>query len=95
MGSSPNSSAWPASRRPTRSCTPRRVSELRRGGRRIVEDAIAGVEAGRAGAFGLVVAIERAAAATALTRAGADVVVSDLAQTLPASEPSPETGVTD
>lgn len=48
----------------------------------VVEDAIAGVEAGRAGGFGLVVAIDRTGEAAALARAGADRVVTDLGDTL-------------
>ena len=48
----------------------------------VVEDAIAGVEAGRAGGFALVVAIDRTGSAEALARAGADVVVTDLGDTL-------------
>ena len=48
-----------------------------------MEDAIAGVEAGRAGGFGLVVAIDRTGETAALVRAGADVVVTDLGDTLP------------
>ncbi|HEX6332082.1 MAG TPA: trehalose-phosphatase [Actinomycetota bacterium] len=46
----------------------------------IVEDSIAGVEAGRRGAFALVVGVDRAGHADALRRAGADVVVADLAE---------------
>lgn len=45
----------------------------------VVEDAISGVQAGAAGAFGLVIGVDRGAGAEALRRAGADVVVSDLA----------------
>ena len=48
----------------------------------VVEDAIAGVEAGRAGGFGLVVAIDRTGDSNALARAGADRVVNDLGDTL-------------
>ena len=48
----------------------------------VVEDAIAGVEAGRAGGFGLVVAIDRTGERDALARAGADHVVDDLGGTL-------------
>ena len=48
----------------------------------VIEDAISGVEAGRAGAFGLVVGVDRSGQADALTRAGADIVVSDLAELL-------------
>ena len=49
----------------------------------VVEDAIAGVAAGRAGGFALVVGIDRAGAPDDLARAGADPVVTDLADTLP------------
>lgn len=44
----------------------------------VVEDAIAGVRAGRAGGFGLVVGVDRAGDPGALRDAGADLVVSDL-----------------
>ena len=46
----------------------------------IVEDAIAGVRAGRAGGFGLVVGVDRAGDPDALRDAGADLVVADLAE---------------
>lgn len=46
----------------------------------VVEDAIPGVAAGAAGDFGLVVGVDRGAGATELTEAGADIVVSDLAE---------------
>jgi alpha,alpha-trehalose phosphorylase len=49
----------------------------------VVEDALAGVEAGRAGAFGLVIGVARGAAPKALRRAGADIVVEDLAELVP------------
>ena len=48
----------------------------------VFEDALAGVEAGRAGGFGIVIGIDRTGQATALRRHGADVVVSDLADLL-------------
>jgi beta-phosphoglucomutase family hydrolase len=44
----------------------------------VVEDAIAGVQAGRAGGFGLVVGVDREGAPEALRQAGADIVVGDL-----------------
>ncbi|MDR1807661.1 MAG: HAD-IA family hydrolase [Propionibacteriaceae bacterium] len=44
----------------------------------VVEDALAGVAAGRAGAFGLVVGVDRGAGAGALRAAGADVVIRGL-----------------
>ena len=46
----------------------------------VYEDALAGVEAGRNGNFGLVVGIDRAGQAEALKQHGADVVVKDLAE---------------
>ena len=52
----------------------------------VVEDAISGVEAARAGGFALVVAIDRTGSAEGLARAGADVVVTDLGDTLPDGE---------
>jgi HAD superfamily hydrolase (TIGR01509 family) len=48
----------------------------------VFEDAIAGVEAGRAGHFALVVGIDRVGHAEALSKHGADVVVSDLDELL-------------
>ncbi|MBX6722170.1 MAG: beta-phosphoglucomutase family hydrolase [Dactylosporangium sp.] len=46
----------------------------------VFEDAIAGVEAGRAGGFRYVVGVDRVGQADELRRRGADVVVSDLAE---------------
>jgi len=46
----------------------------------VVEDALAGVAAGRAGAFGLVIGVARGAAPAALLAAGADIVVDDLGE---------------
>ncbi len=46
----------------------------------VFEDALAGVAAGRAGGFGLVVGVDRAGQAAQLRAAGADVVVADLAE---------------
>jgi beta-phosphoglucomutase family hydrolase len=48
----------------------------------VFEDALAGVEAGRAGDFGFVVGVDRVGQADALSEHGADVVVSDLAELL-------------
>lgn len=45
----------------------------------VFEDALAGVAAGRAGAFGFVVGVDRVGQAEALRDRGADIVVSDLA----------------
>lgn len=49
----------------------------------VVEDALVGVEAGRNGAFGLTIGIDRNGGGAALLDAGADVVVSDLAGVSP------------
>lgn len=49
----------------------------------VFEDALAGVEAGRAGGFGFVVGVDRAGQANALRDRGADLVVADLADLLP------------
>jgi beta-phosphoglucomutase family hydrolase len=46
----------------------------------VFEDALAGVEAGRAGGFGLVVGVDRVGQADALREHGADVVVTDLSE---------------
>jgi beta-phosphoglucomutase family hydrolase len=48
----------------------------------VFEDALAGVEAGRAGRFGYVVGVDRVGQADALKAHGADVVVTDLAELL-------------
>ena len=48
----------------------------------VFEDALAGVEAGRAGDFGYVVGVDRVGQAAALRKHGADIVVSDLAELL-------------
>jgi HAD superfamily hydrolase (TIGR01509 family) len=49
-------------------------------GSAVVEDAVSGVRAGRAGNFAYVVGVDRGAGKQALLAAGADVVVSDLAE---------------
>ncbi|HVV91449.1 MAG TPA: hypothetical protein VHB53_13215, partial [Solirubrobacterales bacterium] len=46
----------------------------------VFEDAVSGVEAGRAGRFGHVVGVDRVHHAAALREHGADVVVEDLAE---------------
>jgi beta-phosphoglucomutase family hydrolase len=46
----------------------------------VIEDALSGVEAGRNGAFGLVIGVDRVGQAHALRDHGADRVVSDLAE---------------
>ncbi len=48
----------------------------------MVEDALVGVEAGRAGGFGLVIGIDRGTGAEALLEHGADVVLTDLGDLL-------------
>jgi beta-phosphoglucomutase family hydrolase len=48
----------------------------------VFEDALSGVEAGRAGNFGLVVGVDRVGQAAALKEHGADIVVEDLAELL-------------
>ena len=60
----------------------------------VVEDALAGVKAGRAGRFGLVVGVDRDGRATELAAHGAGLVVSDLGELLAApseelSQPGP------
>lgn len=54
----------------------------------VVEDAIAGVKAGRAGQFGCVIGVDRSGQSQALHEAGADVVVTDLAQVRVTVEPA-------
>ncbi len=49
----------------------------------VFEDAIAGVQAGRSGQFGLVVGVARQNNASALQENGADIVVSDLSDLIP------------
>lgn len=46
----------------------------------VFEDAIAGVQAGHAGHFGVVIGVDRVGHAEALRRNGADIVVADLAE---------------
>jgi beta-phosphoglucomutase-like phosphatase (HAD superfamily) len=48
----------------------------------VFEDAVAGVEAGRAGRFGWVVGVNRVGQADALRSHGADRVVGDLGELL-------------
>ena len=50
----------------------------------VLEDAVSGVRAGAAGHFGLVIGVDRGAGVPALTDAGADVVVADLDELVPA-----------
>jgi len=55
----------------------------------VFEDALSGVAAGRDGRFGLVVGVDRGVGAARLTEAGADLVVTDLAEL---AEPQPTVG---
>ena len=48
----------------------------------VFEDALAGVESGRAGHFGLVVGVDRTGQAAELLEHGADIVVRDLEELL-------------
>src|SRR5262249_62403974 len=48
----------------------------------VVEDALAGVQSGRAGGFGLVVGVDREGSGDTLRTAGADGVGTDLAELL-------------
>ena len=48
----------------------------------VFEDALAGVAAGRAGNFGIVVGVDRVGQAAALSANGADIVVQDLSELL-------------
>lgn len=63
-----------------------------RGRAAVVEDAESGVASGRAGAFGLVVGVDRGAGAAVLLEQGADLVVDDLAELLEPAEPLEPTG---
>jgi beta-phosphoglucomutase family hydrolase len=49
----------------------------------VFEDAVSGVQAGRAGAFGLVVGVDRTGHGDLLADGGADIVVTDLRTLLP------------
>jgi beta-phosphoglucomutase family hydrolase len=51
----------------------------------VIEDALAGVQAGRAGEFGLVIGVNRRNQAKALREQGADLVVEDLGELLPSA----------
>jgi beta-phosphoglucomutase family hydrolase len=52
----------------------------------VLEDAVSGVRAGADGAFGLVVGVDRGAGPERLTEAGATIVVTDLAELVPAGD---------
>lgn len=68
------------SRRRTRFSLPRLNLVYRAQRAVVVEDAIAGVQAGRAGRFGLVIGVARKGEGAALMDNGADVVVTDLSE---------------
>ncbi len=53
----------------------------------VLEDALAGVEAGRRGGFGRVIGVDRTGRASDLSKAGADHVVTALSELLPAAQP--------
>jgi beta-phosphoglucomutase family hydrolase len=53
----------------------------------VVEDALAGVRAGRRGGFGLVIGVDRTGHPDELRAAGADLVVKDLAEVATAGHP--------
>jgi beta-phosphoglucomutase family hydrolase len=59
-----------------------RAFGLEPGAAAVFEDALAGVEAGRAGDFGFVVGVDRVGQAEALAEHGASTVVSDLSELL-------------
>ena len=71
----------------TRSSPAPSCSAWRRREAAVFEDALAGVAAGRAGGFGLVVGVDRVGQADALRAHGADVVVTDLAELLTRARP--------
>jgi beta-phosphoglucomutase family hydrolase len=52
----------------------------------VLEDAVSGVRAGAAGGFGLVIGVDRGAGEATLRDAGADLVVSDLAELVPGGD---------
>ncbi len=52
----------------------------------VFEDALAGVQAGRAGDFGFVVGVDRVGQADGLRQHGADIVVKDLAELMDGSQ---------
>lgn len=60
----------------------------------VVEDALAGVAAGRAGGFALVIGVDRANQADALRAQGADLVVRDLAELAVAPARATESALT-
>jgi HAD superfamily hydrolase (TIGR01509 family) len=59
-----------------------RVLGVEPGEAAVFEDALAGVRAGRAGGFAVVVGVDRVGQAVELRKQGADIVVTDLAELL-------------
>lgn len=55
----------------------------------VVEDAVSGVAAGAAGRFGMVIGVDRGAGRAALSAAGAQLVVRDLAELVPGDAGAP------
>jgi beta-phosphoglucomutase-like phosphatase (HAD superfamily) len=49
----------------------------------VFEDAVSGVQAGKAGSFGIVVGVDRGGNREALLENGATIVVGDLSELLP------------
>ena len=86
---SPRTAASRASRRRTRSCAAAQDLGVEPAAAAVFEDALAGVEAGRAGHFGCVVGVDRVGQAEALRDHGADVVVEDLAELLDRRDRAP------
>ena len=59
----------------------------------VIEDAQAGVQAGRAGGFGVVIGVTRENRAAILRQFGADIVVEDLAELLTSEQDTPVSDV--
>ncbi len=78
----PRNAGCTASPPPTPSSRPPGCSASEPANAAVFEDALAGVAAGRAGKFGLVVGVDRVGQADELREHGADVVVKDLADLL-------------
>ena len=78
--SSPPNGGSPASRHPTSSSPPPSSSACRRSPRSSSRTRCPGSRPGRAGAFGLVIGVDRGAGRDALMKSGADLVVDDLGE---------------
>jgi beta-phosphoglucomutase-like phosphatase (HAD superfamily) len=61
----------------------------------VVEDAESGVKAGAAGEFGIVIGVDRGVGREALEELGADVIVDELDELIPAIERAPAASGTD